>query len=94
MRFNKIEKFPSFDEFMKRLNGTWQLYKIEEKGRERRVSAQLENVELADRLEGLMADADGRRLMAGAAQRVIRENSGALQQVLALVEKELESLER
>ncbi len=37
MRFNKIDKFPSFEEFMDRLNGKWELYKIVEKGEERRV---------------------------------------------------------
>lgn len=37
MRFNKIDKFPSFDEFMERLNGKWELYKIVERGEERRV---------------------------------------------------------
>ena len=38
MRFRKIEKFPSFDEFLEKLRGKWMLYKIIEKGDERRVS--------------------------------------------------------
>jgi len=37
MRFNKIDKFPSFEEFLERLNGKWELYKIEENGKEQRI---------------------------------------------------------
>jgi 3-deoxy-D-manno-octulosonic-acid transferase len=43
---------------------------------------QVENAELATRLVGLMGDADGRRQMAGAGQRVLRENSGVRERVL------------
>lgn len=38
LRFRKIDKFPSFEEFMEKLNGTWELYRIVEKGKERRVT--------------------------------------------------------
>lgn len=38
LRFRKIDKFPSFDEFLDKLNGKWELYRIVEKGEERRVT--------------------------------------------------------
>ena len=38
MRFNKIDRFPSFEEFMEKLNGKWELYKIAERKEERRVA--------------------------------------------------------
>ena len=38
MRFRKIDQFPTFDEFLETLSGKWKLYKIEEKGEERRLS--------------------------------------------------------
>ena len=37
MRFKKIDKFPPFEEFLEKLNGNWELYKIVEKGEEQRV---------------------------------------------------------
>jgi 3-deoxy-D-manno-octulosonic-acid transferase len=55
---------------------------------------QVEETELAGRLLALMGDEDGRRQMGRAGQSVIRENSGARHRVLALVEKELESLDQ
>jgi len=39
MRFKKIDRFPSFDEFLEALSGKWKLYKIEEKGEEKRLSS-------------------------------------------------------
>ena len=38
MRFNKIDRFPPFEEFMEKLNGKWELYKIAERKEERRVA--------------------------------------------------------
>ena len=32
LRFKKIEQFPDFEEFQQALDGTWELYKTEEKG--------------------------------------------------------------
>lgn len=36
LRFKRADKFPPFDEFMDKLSGKWQLYKINEKGNERK----------------------------------------------------------
>ena len=37
MRFNKVDQFPSFTEFLDRLNGEWDLYKVVKNGKEQRI---------------------------------------------------------
>lgn len=34
LRFKQVEKFPAFDEFQQELDGSWELYKIETRGKE------------------------------------------------------------
>lgn len=38
LRFKKIEKFPDFEEFLQTLTGSWELYKMKEKGQTKTVA--------------------------------------------------------
>ncbi|MEM0938446.1 MAG: hypothetical protein AAF600_01080 [Bacteroidota bacterium] len=37
LRFKNVNEFPAFEEFQERLNGDWQLYKLSEDGRDKRI---------------------------------------------------------